>query len=128
MNKLLIDTNIYTLAMKGNQDVITELQLASEIGISSVSIGELISGFKGGSKEKKNREELHEFLDAPRTVVYSIDADTSEFYAEVVNSLRKIGRPIPTNDIWIASTALQHGLKLFTRDTHFSFVPGLLLL
>jgi len=34
---------------------------------------------------------------------------------------------IPTNDIWIAATAFQHGLPLYTTVNHFSRVQGLLL-
>ena len=127
MKNLLIDTNIYTYALNGNADVIKVLQRAQKISICPVSIGELLSGFKAGSKENRNREELDEFLDSPRVQLHIIDEDTAEFYAEIKNGLRKKGRPIPTNDIWIASTALQHGLKLYTNDQHFKYVPGLVL-
>jgi len=127
MNKILIDTNIYSLALKGDQKTITILQHAEEIGISSISIGELLSGFKGGNREDENRRELNEFLDVPRVQIYPIDENTSEFYANTLNNLRKAGTPIPTNDIWIASVAFQHGLKLFTMNQHFRNVPGLIL-
>ena len=75
----------------------------------------------------RNREELEEFLDSPRVRLHNIDEDTAEFYAEIKTGLRKRGKPIPTNDIWIASIALQHGLKLYTNDQHFKYVPGLML-
>ena len=127
MKNLLIDTNIYTYAFNGDAEVIKVLQRAQKISICSISIGELLSGFKAGSKEKKNREELEEFLDSPRVQLPIIDEDTAEFYAEIQNRLRRKGKPIPTNDIWIASIALQHGLKLYTNDQHFKFVPGLVL-
>jgi tRNA(fMet)-specific endonuclease VapC len=127
MKNLLIDTNIYTYAFNGDAEVIKVLQRAQKISICSISIGELLSGFKAGSKEKKNREELEEFLDSPRVQLHIIDEDTAEFYAEIQNGLRRKGKPIPTNDIWIASIALQHGLKLYTNDQHFKFVPGLVL-
>ena len=127
MKNLLIDTNIYSYALNGNADVIKVLQRARKIAICAISIGELLSGFKAGSKEKKNRAELEEFLDSPRLQLLNIDEDTAEFYAEIQNGLKKKGRPIPTNDIWIASIALQHGLKLYTNDQHFKFVPGLVL-
>ncbi len=127
MKNLLIDTNIYTYAFNGDAEVIKVLQRAQKISICSISIGELLSGFKAGSKEKKNREELEEFLDSPRVQLHIIDEDTAEFYAEIQNRLRRKGKPIPTNDIWIASIALQHGLKLYTNDQHFKFVPGLVL-
>jgi len=127
MKNLLIDTNIYTYALNGETKIIQILQRAQKISICSISIGELLSGFKAGSKENRNREELEEFLDSPRVQLHNIDEDTAEFYAEIKNGLKKKGRPIPTHDIWIAATALQHGLKLYTNDRHFKYVPGLVL-
>jgi len=127
MKNLLIDTNIYTHALAGDSETTEILRHAQKIAICCISIGELLSGFKGGSREKENRKELEEFLDAPRVKIYGIDDDTAEFYAEILNNLRKKGRQIPTNDIWIASVALQHGLKLFSKDHHFKYVPGLVI-
>jgi len=128
VKNLLIDTNIYTYALKGDPEVVSVLQQAHEIGISAVSIGELLSGFKGGKKEQENRRELEEFMDSPRVLVHGIDEGTAEFYAEVLHNLKKKGKPIPTNDIWIAALAFQHGLALFSKDQHFKEVPGLLMI
>jgi predicted nucleic acid-binding protein len=127
VKNLLIDTNIYPYAMKGDPDTVSVLQQASEIAICSISIGELLSGFKGGSREQENRKELDEFLDAPRVHIYRIDENTAEFYAEIIKILREKGSPIPTNDIWIASVAFQHGLRLYSKDEHFGKIPGLML-
>ena len=127
MRRLLIDTNIYSYALRGDNDVVEVLRKAEEIGFSVISIGELLTGFKGGGKKQKNREELDNFLDSPRVVVYSVNEDTSEFYAEILNNLRQIGKPVPTNDIWIAAVAFQNGLRLFTKDIHFKSIAGLSL-
>ena len=127
MNKILIDTNIYSHAMRGNNEVISYLQQVIEIGISSISIGELLSGFKAGNKEQINRQELNIFLDSPRVTLYYVDEITAEFYSATLNQLKKQGTPIPTNDIWIAATALQQGLPVYTFDQHFEHIAGLLL-
>jgi tRNA(fMet)-specific endonuclease VapC len=127
MRRLLIDTNIYSYALRGDDGVVEVLKKAEQIGISVISIGELLSGFKAGGREQKNREELENFLDSPRVIVYSVDEDTSEFYAEILSNLREIGKPVPTNDIWIAAVAFQNGLKLFTKDEHFKVIAGLSL-
>jgi tRNA(fMet)-specific endonuclease VapC len=127
MKKLLIDTNIYSYALKGDNIVIEVLKETDEIGFSTISIGELLSGFKLGGMEQKNRKELEQFLDSPRVVIYPIDEVTAEFYAQILYSLRQIGKLVPTNDIWIAATAFQNGLKLFTRDSHFQSIAGLYL-
>jgi len=126
MNRILIDTNIYSHAMQGNENVISVLQLSPEIGICPISIAELLFGFKGGNREKENQKELKEFLDAPRVRLYGINEDTAEFYAEILDQLRKAGTPIPTNDIWIAAVGLQNGLRLFSMDDHFEKISGLL--
>lgn len=127
MKKLLVDTNIYTRALKGDPEVVSVLQQALEVGISAVSIGEWLAGFKGGKKEKGNRQEVDEFLDSPRGRVYGIDEGPSEFYAEGLHNLKKKGKLIPTNDVWTAAPAFQHGLALFSKDHHFKKVPGLVL-
>ena len=127
MKKVLIDTNIYSLAMKGDVTVVNALRKIDQIGFSAISAGELFSGFKGGNQEDKNREELNVFLDSPRVVVHTIDVETADFYASILNSLKVSGTPIPTNDIWIAAVAFQHGYKLCTKDKHFDLVPGLVL-
>ncbi len=127
MTPLLIDTNIYSHALRGEEEVVAILQRAPRIGLSTVSVGELLAGFKTGSKEEKNRDELAVFLDSPRVAVYPVDTDTAEFYSEIWSQLRNQGTPIPTNDLWIAATAFQHGLKLYTKDEYFKRVPGLFL-
>ncbi len=127
IQRILIDTNIYSHAFKGDEEVTEILRKVSGIGLSAISVGELLSGFRGGRNEKKNRKQLTEFLDTPRVTLYPIDESTAEHYSAILDQLRKEGAPIPTNDIWIAAVARQHGLPLFTRDRHFSKVNGLLL-
>jgi len=54
-----------------------------------------------------------------------VDELTAERYAAVFIGLRKAGTPIPTNDMWVAASAIQHGLSLFTHDGHFRTIDGL---
>jgi len=125
MSPVLIDTNIYSLAMRGDPEVTNRVRHIAHIGFSVIGIGELLAGFKGGKREQTNRQELYRFLDSPRVHIYGIDSETADFYADVIGALRRQGTPIPTNDVWIAALALQNGLKVFTRDKHFDCVPGL---
>lgn len=127
MNRILIDTNIYSGAMRGDAEIIEVLRQVELIGVSAISIGELLSGFKGGNRESENRQELGTFLDSPRVTLFSVDEYTAGHYCAILDQLRRHGTPIPTNDIWIAAVAFQHGLPLFTRDRHFSKIEGLLL-
>jgi predicted nucleic acid-binding protein len=124
---MLIDTNIYSHALRGTADVVEVLRGANLIAVSAISIGELLSGFKGGKREKQNRNELAQFLDSPRVRLLAIDDDTAEFYASILDSLKSTGYPMPTNDLWISAVALQHGLPIFSKDRHFKRVSGLIL-
>ncbi|RNC67435.1 MAG: type II toxin-antitoxin system VapC family toxin [Desulfuromonadales bacterium] len=56
-----------------------------------------------------------------------LDEETAGFYAQVFSELKLKGRPIPSNDLWMAASALQHGLALATYDEHFNHISGLLL-
>lgn len=122
----LIDTTVYSHARRGSQWAADLLEESEHLGISTISIGELVAGFKVGSKIEKNRKILYEFLDEPRVQIYPVSERTAEFYGEIYKNLRKQGAPIPTNDMWIAATAQEHGLVLASHDRHFEAIPGLI--
>ncbi len=126
MKKILLDTNAYAAFKNGNDDAIKILQMADRIGLSSIVLGELIAGFLLGSREEKNRKELSKFLCAPRVTLLMVDNETAEYYARIFQQLRQKGQPIPSNDLWIAATALQHGYTVFTYDKHFSNIDNLI--
>jgi len=125
--KVMLDTSAYSALLRGNESVKQALQEADEIYVNPVVLGELLAGFMHGGKEKKNREILKMFLASPRSQVVGIDEETSERYAVIINYLWEHGTPIPTNDLWIAATAMQHGLKLITTDAHFRIVPQIIV-
>jgi len=127
MKKILIDTNAYVSFKKNNADAVNTFKQTEYIGINIVVLGELLSGFKGGSKESTNRKELEQFLDSPRVNLLMLDEETAEFYARVYWDLKKRGKPIPTNDLWVAASAMRYGLALFTYDEHFANIAGLIL-
>jgi tRNA(fMet)-specific endonuclease VapC len=122
---ILIDTNAYAAFKQGDADALSIIQQVPTIAINAIVLGELLSGFTFGSREDANRRELARFLDSPRVAVVPLDRRTADHYAAVYSALRKAATPIPTNDMWIAATALQHGLLLYTLDQHFQSVPGL---
>jgi tRNA(fMet)-specific endonuclease VapC len=128
IKRLMIDTSIYIEYLRGNKDIKNILDFTDIISFSVISIGEIFAGFYLSKNIKKYLTEVEEFLNSPRLIIYNIDSETAEFYAKIVSELKLSGSPIPTNDIWIASLALQHGIKLFTTDNHFKKVPGLFLI
>jgi len=106
--------------MRGHAEVKRAMQGADEIHLTPVVLGELLAGFYRGRDRRKNERELQTFLQSPRVSVVSIDSETAGRYAIVVSSLRAAGTPIPTNDIWIAASAMQHGLRIIATDAHYS--------
>ena len=65
----------------------------------------------------------HKF--SAQSVLVPIDDAVAIRYATVRLQLKKIGRPIPENDIWVAATCLELGVPLLTRDGHFDHIHGL---
>lgn len=92
---------------------------ADLVGVSTITLGELRTGFLLGNRQRRNEAELDSFLDNPVVQVLTVDSETSRQYAEIVAELRKAGTPIPTNDIWIAATAARNGTSVLTCDDHF---------
>ncbi|MBL8471917.1 MAG: type II toxin-antitoxin system VapC family toxin [Rhodocyclaceae bacterium] len=125
MRPLLVDTNAYAAFMRGEPEIVEVLARCDKLLMCSIVLGELLAGFSTGSREAKNRQELHRFLSSPRVSVLPVTADTADYYALVYAALRRKGRPIPTNDLWIAACALQHSAGVVSLDAHFAHVDGL---
>ncbi len=125
MRAIAIDTNAYTAFRLGHPPVVSVLQHAPEIILTVTVLGELLAGFAAGSRQRENRADLTQFLHSPRVEVVACTAVTADHYAVVYAGLRRQGQPIPTNDLWIAASCLEHGAALLTFDGHFQYVGGL---
>lgn len=122
MSSLCLDTSAYSNFRRGNEDVAELLDRAELVGVPTVALGALRTGFLLGGRRRRNETELDAFLGNPAVQVLSVDAETSRHYAEIVAELREAGTPIPTNDIWIAATAARNGATVLTCDVHFEHI------
>jgi tRNA(fMet)-specific endonuclease VapC len=122
-NKVLLDTNIISALLKGDTLVADQIDNASEVYISSIVIGELFYGAEYSVKIEQNIANIKQLIATYN--ILNIDDETAMVYGKIKADLRKKGTPIPENDIWIASAAVQHKLKLSTRDKHFHQITGL---
>jgi tRNA(fMet)-specific endonuclease VapC len=93
--------------------------------LSTVVAGELLYGFRNGSRYEANVRVLAEFLEDPNVRVLTVTWDTADLFGRISADLRKKGRPIPTNDIWIAAHAQESGADLISSDPHFGYIDGL---
>ncbi len=127
MKKLLLDTNAFTRFLGGDEKTLAWLAQADLVYMSVFVLGELYAGFRAGAKDRENRRLLDGFLDKSSVSFLQATRETAEIFGLVKNTLRKSGRLIPINDIWIAAHTLETGSILLTYDNHFSGIPGLRL-
>lgn len=123
MRTLAVDTSAYAAFMLGRSDAVAGVAGAERLVLPAVALGELLAGFARGTRERQNREELERFLASPRVEVAAAGEATAECYAAIYAVLRRAGTPVPTNDLWIAATAMEHGALLLTADAHFDKIP-----
>jgi tRNA(fMet)-specific endonuclease VapC len=127
MKKILIDTNAISEFFLGNEEVLAKIAEAEIIYISVVVLGELYAGFKNGTREKQNRQWLKQFCAKPSIQIADVTNETAEIFSDIMHSLRKKGKPIPTNDVWLAAQAFETGSAFITFDKHFTNIHGLRL-
>jgi len=120
---LALDLNRYVDYANGVPEAVETVRGASNVALPFVVLAELRSGFRHGSRAEHNERRLGLFLQSNRVRVLFADEATTHLYAMIYAELRKIGRPIPTNDIWIAALVVQHDFVLFSRDRHFDRLP-----
>lgn len=125
--RALLDTSAYSAFMRGHEEIKTALQRVADIYLSATVLGELRAGFLRGAHRRKNERELETFVSSSRVHLVDVDRETATRYAVILNALRKAGTPIPTNDIWIAASAMQHGLSIVTTDAHYRHVEQVIV-
>jgi len=119
---MIVDTNALSAAADDDPAVIALLAQADQVAIPVVVLGE----YRYGIAQSRNRASYANWLKGllQDCLVLDIHEPTTHYYAEITHELRQKGRPIPTNDIWIAALCRQHKFSLLSRDRHFDLVPG----
>lgn len=123
--KILLDTSAYVGFKRGHTETVEIIAGAEEVLFSTIVLGELVFGFRNGTRLKHNMAELDLFLMHNAVELVSVGKVTSDRYARIAVRLKRKGTPIPTNDIWIAAQTVEHGAELITSDHHFERIDGL---
>jgi len=126
VSRILLDTSAYVAFMSGHPRAVDAVREAEEVFLSATVLGELLAGFAGGNRRERNERQLAKFVESSRVGIVDVDDDTATRYAAIHAALRVAGKPIPTNDLWIAASAMQHGLHVLTLDAHFLRAPQIL--
>ena len=128
MNAAVIDTNVLIECFQNNQSISEAISQYDRILICPAVLGEFKAGIDVNTRRRKKvKALLDEFLDDPAVAIVPSTDETADSYARIFRTLKDNGTPLPTNDMWIAAAALEHGAAVLSSDGHFSHVPMLKL-
>ena len=125
---LVLDTNVLIRLFEGKFETSKVFSCYDEVVLPTTVIGEYRAGIFPTRKGETSQRKLEFFLQKPSVKIVPVVERTAEMYAKVYQALRKEGRPIPQNDMWIAASALEHCADIATFDEHFKLVPMLTVL
>jgi len=119
---MILDTNALSATADDDPAVIAILARADQVAIPVIVLGE----YRYGIAQSRNRARYKKWLGSliHDCFVLDINEDTTHYYSEITLELKREGKPIPTNDLWIAALCRQHSLPLLSRDRHFDLVAG----
>ena len=123
--KILLDTNAYVGFKLNLEQVVEMIASAEHIYFSPVVLGELMFGFRNGSRFRENMEDLNRFMQNEAVELVQVSSLTADRFSRIASHLKRQGTPIPTNDIWIAAQTIEFGAELITSDKHFENISGL---
>lgn len=123
--RVLLDTNAYSALLRGDAAVADLVSRSEQVLMSAIVTGELIFGFRAGTRLQRNLADLNEFLENAFVALLPVTLTTADRFGRIAAALRAKGRPIPTNDIWIAAHAMECGADLISFDVHFGDIEGL---
>ena len=123
--EIALDTSVAIRFLNGDTAITTRVFAIPEIILPMVVVGELLFGAENSARPLQNLPRYLEFISA--CIVMPLGRETAATYARTRLALKRQGRPIPMNDVWIAAQCLEHGWVLVTDDTDFDYVDGLML-
>jgi tRNA(fMet)-specific endonuclease VapC len=119
---MILDTNALSAATDDDAALIAILASADQMAIPTIVLGE----YRYGITQSRHRVSYERWLEGllRDCLVLDVNEPTTHHYAEISVELKRMGQPIPTNDLWIAALCRQYSLPLLSRDRHFDHVPG----
>jgi len=122
---LILDTNALSAFAEGNQALRKAIDEEPDLALPAVVLGEYYFGIRQSRLRARYEDWLRRHTSAFQ--VLRLGETTASHYADIRSELRSVGRPIPSNDLWIAAAAREHRMGVLSRDRHFEAVRGLKL-
>jgi tRNA(fMet)-specific endonuclease VapC len=127
MDAILLDTDVFSFLMKGTDTraALYEPHVKGKtIALSFVTVGELFAWSVRKGWGAKKISDLEQRIKTAVVVPY--DLNLCRQFGQIKAELLKVGRPVASNDLWIAACALRHSIPLVTHNAkHFTSIPGL---
>ncbi len=120
----VLDTSAYSAFNRGDGRLRSWIVPDSAITVPVIVVGELRAGFAVGSRTEENEALLQRFLDAPNVEVGLVSVSMSQRFADFFAQQRRAGRPVGSNDLWIAAMARELDLPVLTLDADFGRIAG----
>ena len=120
---LILDTNALSAAAEREPSALAVVAQADRVAVPVIVLGEYRLGIAQSRHRASYENWLREWIAA--VTVLDIDEQTTHSYVAIGVELKKKGKPIPANDLWIAALCRQYSLPLLSRDRHFDSVPGI---
>jgi tRNA(fMet)-specific endonuclease VapC len=120
---VILDTNALSAIVDGRPEIKPVINGAQVMAVPVVALGEYRFGVALSSRNALYRQWLLDHLHEYRML--AITEETTLYYADLRVELKRDGKPIPSNDVWIAALSRQHGFPVLSRDKHFDLVRGL---
>ena len=120
---LILDTNAISALSAQDEALLRVLERENNLCVTVVNAAEYFYGLQSSKRKNVLARWFSEFLDSVR--ILDLDRDVFPYYHVIRTELKRAGTPIPTNDLWTASLARLHGMKVVSRDRHFDRVQGM---
>jgi predicted nucleic acid-binding protein len=127
--KYLLDTNHWSYLQRRHPVVLARLRSLPEeatLFMPVVAQAELLAGVESmaDGQRKEELRRLYEETIQDAAEILPIDSRVAERFAIIFAQLRRDGRPIETNDIWLGAIAMAHDLTVVSNDVHLRFIEG----
>lgn len=118
-----LDTNIIIDLFKGNREIADKINQAKNIYLPIPALGELYLGAENSIRKQHHLQQINRLLELVQLL--NTSRKTAQIYSIIKTHLKRQGKPIPENDIWIAALAREYNLPIVTKDNHFTYIPDL---
>ena len=106
---MILDTNALSAAADKEPAALKAVSEAKSLAVPVIVLGEYRLGIAQSRYRKEYESWLREWI--ATVTVLEISEETTFHYSVIGLHLKGIGKPIPSNDLWIAALCRQHSLS-----------------